>query len=247
MKILNALRAIQKIKASLSSLKLGTDILENGDSIEFDGENILSGNQVFLKSASGDYSVLPDGSYKTKTSNIIFIIKDSLVETVNSKSAEAPKTESTEPVLQAQAKIEEVRTAMSELKNEILKVTEPSEEFKTALEVKAADATVTVDIQTVIDASLAPVYQMIYDIQTAIDNLAMLYVSQDSFNKVAEILELSNTKLSKVSETVNKIAKMPATEPIEGAVNAFSAKQNKSSKLTEGESRIMSILHADQD
>lgn len=222
---LNLFRAIKKIQATFSTkIFLGTDILENGDSIEFDGENILSGKSVFLKSASGDYSVLPDGSYKTKTSNITFIIKDSLVETVNTKSTtDAPATEATEPVLQAQSKVEEVIET----------------------EVKAADATVTVDIQTVIDASLAPVYQMIYDIQTAIDNLAMLYVSQDSFNKVAEVLELSNTKLSKVSETVDKIAKMPATEPIEGAVNAFSAKQNKSPKLTEGQSRIMAILHSE--
>lgn len=208
MKILNALRAIQKIKASLSSLKLGTDILDNGDSIEFDGENIVSGNQVFLKSASGDYSILPDGSYLTK-SNITFTVKDALVESVNtSTETTPPKTESTEPVLQAQSKVEEVE--VTEVKADAAEIT----------------PTVTVDIQDLIDSSIQEALAPLYDLVNQLTSALMMCTKKS---------EEAETLLSKVNETVNKIAKMPAAEPIEGAVNAFAAKQTiKDEKLLKG-------------
>lgn len=223
MSILNVLRGLKKIQASLTSLKLARFTLSNGDTIETDSENITSGNQVFLKSASGDYSLLPDGSYLTKE-NLSFTIKEGLVETVS--TTEQAKEVSTEPIEQAQSKVEEPETI-------------------TETEVKAADAAVTVDVSDVIAAQLSPVWDAIYAIQTAIDNLAILYVSQDAFSKTSieltKTLELSNTKLSKVSETVEKIAKMPATEPATGAVHAFAApvpkeiKDSKAWKIVHGE------------
>jgi hypothetical protein len=252
---LNAFRALKKIQASFTNLKLGTDFLDNGDLIEFDGETLSEGNPVYLKSASNDYSQLPEGSYKTKNSNITFTINKETGLVENLSMPKVTETPSTEPILQAQSKVDE--PAKIEVKAESKVEDTPKDKnnkITEKYEVKLASADVTVDISDVINSALSPVWDAISAIQTAIDNLAMLYVSQDSFSKseyeIAKTIELTSekakeieTNLSKVSETVNKIAKLPATTPIEGSVNQFS-KQANTKELSKGQSRIMDIINA---
>jgi len=192
MNLLNVLRGIKKIQASLTALKLATEPLSDGSTIEYDGESILEGSQVFLKSASGDYSVLPDGEYLTK-SNVKFTVKDGLVSAVDTANETAKTDNADEPVKQAQAAAPEDAPAESDA------ATEDSASDEAADQKQIDDA---------IQAALAPVWDAIKQLT---DTLTM------SASKTKEV----ETTLSKVSDTVEKISKTPAAEPAQGSVTPF--------------------------
>lgn len=96
---------LKAVKALLSSLKMSQQPLENGSLIQYDGDTITTGEVVYLTTGEGNWSVLPDGEYKTKKGDDFTITNGTVSAVTVAPAAEA--ADDKKPVKQAQAKAED--------------------------------------------------------------------------------------------------------------------------------------------
>lgn len=96
--------AFRKAKAILSGVKFSNEILVNGSIIQFDTDKLEAGTSVFMTDGSGDFSILPNGDYLTKT-QINFTVTEGIISSVKGLSNVQP-VDTNQPQKQAQAKID---------------------------------------------------------------------------------------------------------------------------------------------
>lgn len=195
-----AQEVINAFKLILSGKKFNQIQLTDKSYVEFLGETLTLGTQPFQVSGN-NRNLCPDGIWKSLDGKIEFTVSDGKVSVLTPNLI--PVAVET-PVLQAQSSQEEIPA------------TEVTEVVKESVEL--ADAGVTVDISTVINAAISPVWDAIYKIQSAIENLATLYVSQENFSEVKKVIDTTNTALNGIVETVEILANQPSAAPIEKEV-----------------------------
>lgn len=103
---LNLKVALSQIAGILKQVKLTQEPLTDGSLIQYDGEDgIKEGQPVYLADGAQDWSLLPDGSYKTKD-QVNFTVEGGLVSAVNA-IGEIKDTTASGPVKQAQSKTDD--------------------------------------------------------------------------------------------------------------------------------------------
>lgn len=83
--------ALKKAKAIISSVKLTQEPLVDGTLIQYDTDSIELNEPVYLCDGASDWSLLPDGKYKTKN-GVEFVITDGVVAGVDSSASITPAT-----------------------------------------------------------------------------------------------------------------------------------------------------------
>ena len=220
-------KALRKVKAILSSVKLKQDTLADGSIIQFDGERLDVDSCVYMLDQAGNEFLLANGSYLTKTGTT-FSIVNSMVTDV--KVVSAANTED-KPVKQAQAEQETPKEnkdltmnkeeiKATEVVAEKLDATDPDNDNDIDVAVSA-----TVDLNDVIAQALIPVYEQI----AALGALIQAY---SSFSETAK------TQMSEIEKKVSVLSKQPAGAPIEETFNTFSRAPQK------GSNRIHDLMTA---
>lgn len=74
--------ALKSVKALLSKVKMTQEPLSDGSLIQYDTEEIEQGEPVYMCDGAGDFSILPDGDFITK-SQVSFKIEAGKVSAVN--------------------------------------------------------------------------------------------------------------------------------------------------------------------
>src|SRR5258706_9854008 len=133
MKILEILK---KAKTLLSSVKLSQDTLDDGKTvIEFDGDAIAVGSIVYSQDSAGNWSVIADGDYTTK-SGLKFTVANGIVSAIDNSAVTASKTEETKQVEETK----EVKQAAGDTTN------------------TTVDTVATIDLQKMVEEKLQPLW-----------------------------------------------------------------------------------------
>lgn len=205
-------------KAIFAKIKWSQEQLINGTLIEYDGEEIDKSSIIYQVSPDGAKSLLPDGQYKTK-SGCLFVLTDGKVSSVEDNNTAYTQPVNNEPVKQAQsaATPEELNTQNTEMnipiKKPATKVAAPVTPVKAdEVEQMATDTAAPADapesddsaedatsVQEIVEQALAPITAALQQI------LATL-------GSTTTMASETKAELSKVKETVTKLADEPAPE-----------------------------------
>ena len=128
---------LEKIKAELAKLLIKYSVVKTDKAVlEYEGEDLVAGMDVYITNEDGDKSPAEDGEYVTEDNKVI-TVKDGKVESIIDKAAdvdaaeeEKPKDEPMEePVAEEPAKddetkdeevsLEDVNSAIDEMRKEI--------------------------------------------------------------------------------------------------------------------------------
>lgn len=202
-------------KTELSAVKLSQEQLADGNAvqtgsiIQYDGE-IEQGDVIYLVDPAGNLSVLPPGSYTTK-SGTSFVIEDGTVSSVNNTTSSPDDNK--EPIKQAQSKDEEINPKPQDSFME-KEITKPA--IETALADQPGTATITVGTDDLIASAIASaVASAIAPFQAQLDALSGLLLNQTTWSKETE------TKLKAAEEKIVKLSNEPAGQPAEKEINTF--------------------------
>lgn len=212
----------KRAKAIFAKIKWSQEQLVNGMLIEYDSDQIGKSSIIYQVSPDGEKSLLPDGQYKTKD-GCLFVLTDGKVSSVEDVSNTPAKPVSKDPVKQAQSsqnsKEDEDKsdTEMNiPLKKPAAKVApvkaDAAEEMASDVATPETDTTGAADdtedqasLQEVLTEALAPITAAINQILSALGS-------------TTEMAKETKTELSKVKETVTKLADEPAPEKKETKV-----------------------------
>lgn len=179
-------------KFLFSKIKWSQKQLVNGMLIEYDGDTIDKSSIVYLVSPDGAKSPLPDGQYKTKE-GVLFELTDGKVSSVEDNNFSQPA-----PIKQAQSGVEEENTNTNPMStNQEIPLTEVKATEETVSEIPVKeDSTLFIEA---FSKALAPINEALQKILSTIGTTTAM-------------AEETKTELSKVKETVTKLAEDPAPE-----------------------------------
>lgn len=122
---------LEKIKAELAKLLIKYSVVKTDKAVlEYDGENLVAGMDVFITDENGDKVPAEDGEYTTEDNKVI-TVKDGKVETIVDPVAEVDAEEEEkkedEPMEEPmpedkkedEVNLEDVNTAIDEMRKEI--------------------------------------------------------------------------------------------------------------------------------
>lgn len=129
---------LEKIKAELAKLLIKYSVVKTDKAVlEYDGEDLVAGMDVYVTSENGDKSPAEDGEYTTEDNKVI-TVKDGKVDSIIDKAADVEAEEEEkkedEPMVEEPAKeeepmledkkedevnLEDVNTAIDELRKEV--------------------------------------------------------------------------------------------------------------------------------
>ena len=119
---------LEKIKAELAKLLIKYSVVKTDKAVlEYEGEELVAGMDVFITDENGDKVPAEDGDYVTEDNKTI-TVKDGKVESIVDKAAEVDAEEeepmvnepvAEEPVAEEPTKEEDVNTAIDELRKEV--------------------------------------------------------------------------------------------------------------------------------
>lgn len=126
---------LEKIKAELAKLLIKYSVVKTDRAVlEYDGENLVAGMDVYITDENGDKVPAEDGEYTTEDNKVI-TVKDGKVESIVDKAAdveaeeeekkedepmEEPMEEPTsEEPKEDEVNLEDVNTAIDELRKEV--------------------------------------------------------------------------------------------------------------------------------
>lgn len=128
---------LEKIKAELAKLLIKYSVVKTDKAVlEYDGEDLVAGMDVYITDENGDKVPAEDGEYVTEDNKVISV-KDGKVETIVDKAAEVDAAEEdekkedepmVEPIVEEpkedepkedEVNLEDVNTAIDELRKEV--------------------------------------------------------------------------------------------------------------------------------
>ena len=114
---------LEKIKAELAKLLIKYSVVKTDKAVlEYDGEELVAGMDVYITDENGDKVAAEDGEYVTEDNKVI-TVKDGKVESIIDKAADVEAEEeepvAEEPVAEEPTKEEDVNTAIDELRKEV--------------------------------------------------------------------------------------------------------------------------------
>lgn len=128
---------LEKIKAELAKLLIKNSVVKTDKAVlEYDGEDLVAGADVFVTNENGDKVPAEDGEYTTEDNKVI-TVKDGKVEAIVDPSAEvdaeedekkedepmvepiAEEPKEDEPKEEEKVDLEDVNTAIDELRKEV--------------------------------------------------------------------------------------------------------------------------------
>ena len=129
---------LEKIKAELAKLLIKYSVVKTDKAVlEYDGEDLVAGMDVYITNENGDKVPAEDGEYTTEDNKVISV-KDGKVESIIDKAADVEAEEEEkkedEPMVEEPAKeeepmpedkkeeevnLEDVNTAIDELRKEV--------------------------------------------------------------------------------------------------------------------------------
>jgi hypothetical protein len=227
----------KRAKALFSQIKWSQEQLVNGMLIEYDGDSIGKDSVIYLVSPDGEKSPLPDGQYKTK-SGCLFVLTDGKVSSVEDTNTNTSQPASKEPIKQAQSAVtpdteaQSTTNMNSNTQTAEVKADAATEDLASDVATPAPDATQPdTSIQDALTAALAPINAALQQILSVIGG-------------TTEMAKETKAELSKVKETVTKLAEEPAPERKAEKVitNPFASNVPKDIK----ESRTYQILNSTQ-
>lgn len=127
---------LEKIKAELAKLLIKYSVVKTDKAVlEYEGEDLVAGMDVYVTDENGDKSHAEDGDYVTEDNKTI-VVKDGKVESIIDKAADVEAEEEEkkedepmeEPIVEEpmpedkkedEVNLEDVNTAISELRKEV--------------------------------------------------------------------------------------------------------------------------------
>ena len=114
---------LEKIKAELAKLLIKYSVVKTDKAVlEYDGEELVAGMDVYITDENGEKVAAEDGEYVTEDNKTI-TVKDGKGESIVDKAAEVDAEEeepvAEEPVAEEPTKEEDVNTAIDELRKEV--------------------------------------------------------------------------------------------------------------------------------
>lgn len=128
---------LEKIKAELAKLLIKYSVVKTDKAVlEYDGENLVAGMDVYITDENGDKVPAEDGEYTTEDNKVI-TIKDGKVDSIVDKAADVEAEEEEEkpmdepmeePIVEEpmpddkkedEVNLEDVNTAIDELRKEV--------------------------------------------------------------------------------------------------------------------------------
>lgn len=119
---------LEKIKAELAKLLIKYSVVKTDKAVlEYEGEELVAGMDVYVTTEEGDKVPAEDGEYLTEDNKTI-TVKDGKVESIVDKAAEVDAEEdepmvdepvAEEPVAEEPTKEEDVNTKIDEMRKEI--------------------------------------------------------------------------------------------------------------------------------
>ena len=129
---------LEKIKAELAKLLIKYSVVKTDKAVlEYDGEDLVAGMDVYITDENGDKSPAEDGEYVTEDNKVI-TIKDGKVESIIDRAADVEAEEEEkkenepmieEPIVEEpmpeeekedeEVNLEDVNTAIDELRKEV--------------------------------------------------------------------------------------------------------------------------------
>ena len=127
---------LEKIKAELAKLLIKYSVVKTDKAVlEYDGEELVAGMDVYITDENGEKVAAEDGEYVTEDNKVI-TVKDGKVETIVDKAAEVDAEEEekkeeepmVEPIVEEpmpedkkedEVSLEDVNTAIDEMRKEI--------------------------------------------------------------------------------------------------------------------------------
>ena len=108
---------LEKIKAELAKLLIKYSVVKTDKAVlEYDGEELVAGMDVYITNEDGDKVPAEDGEYVTEDNKTI-TVKDGKVESIVDKAAEVDAEE--EEKKEDEVSLEDVNTAIDEMRKEI--------------------------------------------------------------------------------------------------------------------------------
>ena len=212
------LHKLNPLQASIifNKVKWSQEKLVNGMLIEYDGDAIDKSSVIYQVAPDGAKSLLPDGQYKTKD-NVLFVLTDGKVSSVEDTNITSDLPTNDQPIKQAQSS-----ETIKDQSNMNLPIKKPlkaapakvapvkAEEMASDVAAPADDSTDETDetddasedatsVQEILEQALAPITAALQQIIATIGG-------------TTEMAKETKTELSKVKETVTKLAEESAPE-----------------------------------